>query len=334
MSAHKNWREMFDRIEFYRADIEILRELGHEVVLAGDPRKLDWSADLYYCWWWGHAVFPMVPAKLRGKPIIVTGAFDYATCREDLPGTCYLDRPLWQKLLIYGVLRFADASLFVSQYEFDEVTANLKVHNPLCVPHAIDTAICKPDPTVRREDYLFSISMLSHENIIRKGVLKTIEALTHLAPSHAHVRLVIAGKHGDAHDVLWRKVKELNLEGRVEMPGMISDSQKLQCFRECLAYVQPTLYEGFGVAIGEAVACGTPVVVGAAGAVPEVAGQFARYVDARDPLAIASGIDEMIDCRFDPERQWQAHARIEQKFSYANRREKMRTVLATVARSR
>lgn len=49
MGRHANWREMFDKVEFYRVDIRLLTELGHEVVLAGHPTSLDCRADLYYC---------------------------------------------------------------------------------------------------------------------------------------------------------------------------------------------------------------------------------------------------------------------------------------------
>ena len=89
MSAHANWREMFERVEFYSVDIKLLRELGHEVVEAGLPSLIDWKADLYYGWWWGHAPFIMLPAKLRRKPIILTGAFDYSTAEPRLTAGIY-----------------------------------------------------------------------------------------------------------------------------------------------------------------------------------------------------------------------------------------------------
>jgi len=68
MGRHSDWREKFRRVEFYRVDLQLLRELGHDVVEAGSPRDIDWSADLYYGWWWGHAPFLVLPARLRGKP--------------------------------------------------------------------------------------------------------------------------------------------------------------------------------------------------------------------------------------------------------------------------
>ena len=331
MSAHANWREMFDRVEFYRIDIQLLRELGHEVVTVGHPRALDWSADLYYCWWWGHAVLPMIPAKLRRRPLVVTGAFDYSTCREELPGVCFLDRPLWKKAVLRSMLRLADANLFISQAEHDEVTAHLPVHNPIVAPLAIDTDRYHPDPGARRGDYFFTMSLLSHENDIRKGLSKTIEAMALTAPRHAATRLIIAGKHGNAHDALWAQVKELSLAKRVEMPGMISEKQKLESYQECLAYVQPTLYEGFGHAIGEAVASGAPVISAPRGAVPEVAGAFARYVDPKDPADIAAAMDQCCDEPPNLAAQRAAHAWIEDHFSLDRRRRQLAEIIGRFA---
>ena len=331
MSAHANWREMFDRVEFYRIDIQLLRELGHEVVTVGDPRAMDWSADLYYCWWWGHAGFPMVPAKLRRRPIVVTGAFDYATCRAELPGICYLDRPRWQKAVLGAMLRLADANLFISRYEFDEVTSHLTVRNPIAAPLAIDTKRYQPDPAATRSDYFFSMSLLSHENAVRKGLLMTIEAMARLDPRHADKRLVIAGKHGSAHDALWARAKELGIADRVELPGMISEDQKLAGYHECIAYVQPTLYEGFGHAIGEAVASGAAVVAAPRGAVPEVAGTFARYVDPHDPSSIAAAMDLAIDAPATIADRAAGHAWIAKHFSLERRSRQLAEIIARVA---
>lgn len=331
MSAHSNWREMFDRVEFYRIDIQLLRELGHEVVTVGDPRAMDWSADLYYCWWWGHAGFPMIPAKLRRRPIVVTGAFDYATCRVELPGVCYLDRPRWQKAVLGAMLRLADANLFISQYEFDEVTRHLTVRNPIAAPLAIDTTRYRPDTATTKKDYFFAMSLLSQENAVRKGLKMTIEAMAKLDSRHADKRLVIAGKHGNARDALWARAKELGIAARVELPGMISEEQKLASYHECIAYVQPTLYEGFGHAIGEAVASGAAVVASSRGAVPEVAGRFARYVDPHDSSSIAAAMDLAADAPPSAADSAAGHAWIAEHFSLDRRRRHLAQIIAGVA---
>ncbi len=330
MSAHANWREMFERVEFYSVDIKLLRELGHEVVEAGLPSLIDWKADLYYGWWWGHAPFIMLPAKLRRKPIILTGAFDYSTCRQELPGMCYLDRPLWQKAVMATMLRMGDANMFISQAEFDEVTAHLTVHNPLAVPLAIDTDYYCPAPDQQPSDYFFTVSLQSRTNAIRKGLPQTIEAFARVADRFPETRLVIAGKPGNYTEGLVSLAQCLGVRERVEFTGMISQDQKRQSYRECIAYVQPTLYEGFGHALGEAVACGAPVVSAAKGAVPEVTGGFADCIDPHDINAIAEAMSAHAASSPSGARRAAGHKWIADNFSLAARRERLRQVIEAV----
>lgn len=335
MSGHANWREMFDKVEFYRVDIRLLRELGHEVVLAGRPQDLDWHADLYYCWWWGHAPYALALGALRRRPVIVTGAFDYATCREEIPGMCYLDKPRWQQLVLQGALRLADANLFISKYEQEEVTANLHVRNPIRAPLAVDTDFYFPQPHESfNSDYFFSVSWTSRTNVIRKGVAQTIEAFARIAPDFPHTSLVIAGKPGDYEANLHELAYKLGVAQRVEFLGMISDAEKLLHYRRCIAYVQPTLYEGFGLAIAEAVACGCPVITSLRGAVPEVAGDFGKYVNPHDVGAIATMMRLSAGQLRSYEEALVAHAWIRKMYSLDARRECLSSILDIVVTKR
>ena len=329
MSDHANWREMFEKVEFYRVDIHLLKELGHEVVLAGNPGSLDWHADLYYSWWWGHAPYSIALGKLTRRPVIVTGAFDYATCRDEIPGLCYLDRPRWQRLVLRTALRLADANLFISKYEYDEVTRNLAVRNPVLAPLAVDTDYyCPRAHPPFTSDYFFSVSWTSATNAVRKGLPQTIAAFARVARQLAHVRLVLAGKPGDYHEELCNLAERLGVRKRVEFVGMISDEQKLEYYRNCIAYVQPTLYEGFGHAIAEAVATGCPVVSSDRGAVPEVAGRFARCVNPKDESEIADAMSAYANTVRSQEYESEAHRWIVDKYSFAVRRALLADVLA------
>ncbi len=327
MSSHTNWRELFDKVEFYRLDIELLRSLGHEVVLAGRPGALDRHADLYYCWWWGHAPAPLVLGKLRGKPVIVTGAFDYSTCRIEIPGMCYLDRPAWQKLVLRWALRSAAANLFISKAEFDEVTAALPVHNAICAPLAIDTGVYRPGPAAGPRDFFFSVAWSSKTNAIRKGLPQTIEAFARIADLYPWMRLVLAGKPGDHRSALEAQAQALGVDERVVFPGMVSDAEKLDAYRRCVAYVQPTLYEGFGHAIAEALSCGAHVVTSLRGAVPEVAGDHAICVDPHDIDAIADAMAACVKAPRSVADAEAAHRWIADHYALDARRQRLRGIL-------
>src|ERR1043166_3148320 len=202
LSRHANWRELFEKVEFYRVDIQLLRELGYDVAVAGRPSQIDWKCDLYYSWWWGHAPWLAPVAMARGKPLVVTGAFDYSSCRDELPGFCYRDKPLWRKMVLRAMLKIADANLFISRYEFDEVVGNLTVHNPVCLPLAIDAEFYTPGTHADDQDYFFTVSLQSTANSIRKGLFSTVEAFARLASDRPEVQLFIAGKPGDATPAL------------------------------------------------------------------------------------------------------------------------------------
>jgi len=74
--------------------------------------------------------------------------------------------------------------------------------------------------------------------------------------------------------------------------GRVSDERLAELYRGARCLVYPSLYEGFGLPVAEAMACGTPVVTGAGGATEETAGGAAVLVNPLDPSSIAAGIEE------------------------------------------
>jgi glycosyltransferase involved in cell wall biosynthesis len=76
--------------------------------------------------------------------------------------------------------------------------------------------------------------------------------------------------------------------------GRVSDQELAELYRGARCLVYPSLYEGFGIPVLEAMACGTPVVTSAGGATEEVAGGAAVLVDPHDPAAITAGIEEAV----------------------------------------
>jgi len=110
------------------------------------------------------------------------------------------------------------------------------------------------------------------------------------SPSHPVTQLVLAGKRGWLYDDLFAQVRRLGLEGRVLFPGYIPDEDKAALLSGALAFVFPSLYEGFGLPVLEAQACGCPVITSATSSLPEVAGDAALLVAPGDTAAIAAGL--------------------------------------------
>jgi glycosyltransferase involved in cell wall biosynthesis len=95
--------------------------------------------------------------------------------------------------------------------------------------------------------------------------------------------LVIAGplKEGDLE--LGRLAGELGLSAHLKLTGFVNDDELRGLYSGARVYACPSLYEGFGFTVLEAMACGTPVVCSAETSLPEVAGDAGCYANARDP---------------------------------------------------
>ena len=315
--AQVRTREELQRVEFYAQDLRVFADLGFEVRTAIRPQELR-SADLYFVWWWTWAFIPVAFAKTARRPVIVTGVFDY---------WLYPSRPLPHRLLHQYALRAAAANVFVSTFEHREVPQHLRVRNPQCVPLGIDTVIYRPGG-LEREELVFTTAKMARGNGVRKCIAEIIRAAALVHRSRPNVRFVIAGEVDPIYVDL---VREFEAGEYVHFPGVIARETKVALMQRCQVYLQPTRFEGFGLAIAEAMACGAPVVTSAQGAVPEVVGDAGVFVDGRSPEEIATGVVALLsdDCRRrDLSRR--GRERVESRFSYDRHKREWAAVIESV----
>jgi glycosyltransferase involved in cell wall biosynthesis len=177
-------------------------------------------------------------------------------------------------------------------------------------------------------DYLLYLGTLQP----RKNLVRLVEAFARLQSSTADLQIVLAGKKGWLYDDLFARVETLGLKDRVLFTGYVADDDKAALLSGALALVYPSLYEGFGLPVLEAMACGTPVLTSNVSSLPEVAGDAAFLVDPLDVGAMAEGMSRLIsdgDLR---------HALVEkgyqqiQRFSWADAARQVLQVLESVAR--
>lgn len=149
----------------------------------------------------------------------------------------------------------------------------------------------------------------------RKNLVRLIEAFSRLR-QHRDLDLVIAGGRGWMYDEIYAAPQKFGVSESVRFLGFTPDADlpALYSLAELVAY--PSLYEGFGLPVLEAMACGAAVVTSNNSSIPEVAGDAAMMVDAHDTEAITWAMQRVLD---DP--QWRAalqHKGIEQakKFSW------------------
>ena len=123
----------------------------------------------------------------------------------------------------------------------------------------------------------------------RKGLATLLQAVALLKQQRTGVILLQVGaKPSRSQRSLVRK---LGLQGRVRFLGTLSDDDLIALYSAADVFVFPSEYEGFGMPLLESMACGTPVVCTNAASLPEVAGDAAVIVAARDPVQLAAAIE-------------------------------------------
>jgi glycosyltransferase involved in cell wall biosynthesis len=106
--------------------------------------------------------------------------------------------------------------------------------------------------------------------------------------------LVIAGGKKKYTDQLKQKVKELGLESHVNFLGYVPIELMPSLYREAFVLIFPSFYEGFGIPLLEAMACGCPVIASQTSSMPEVCADAACYFDPRDQNALRQSIERII----------------------------------------
>jgi glycosyltransferase involved in cell wall biosynthesis len=128
----------------------------------------------------------------------------------------------------------------------------------------------------------------------RKNLVRLVQAYARLLsqPTGRDTAplLVLAGQKGWLYAEINDEVRRLGLGERVRLTGFVPEEDLAALLSGALAFVFPSLYEGFGLPVVEAMACGTPVVCSQTSSLPEVAGDAALLVDPLDPEDLAGAL--------------------------------------------
>jgi glycosyltransferase involved in cell wall biosynthesis len=141
------------------------------------------------------------------------------------------------------------------------------------------------------EDYFLYLGTLQPRKNLSRLVIAFAELVTRC--STPSIQLVLAGKPGWLCDELLDEVKQQGLEQHVRFPGYVAAEDKAALLSGAVAFVFPSLHEGFGLPVLEAQACGCPVVTSTTSSLPEVAGDAALLVDPQDSTAISNAMERL-----------------------------------------
>ena len=158
------------------------------------------------------------------------------------------------------------------------------------VSNGLDTTVFRNPGCGPREQA--TLLFVGNTDDVKKGAVHLLHALR-LLPEHVLLRIV--DEPYPAKVLLHREVRRLGLEARVTFTGKLSTEALVREYCRCALLVQPSLFEGFGLPAAEALACGTPVVATAVGAVGEVIPAGAGLlVPAAAAEALAAAIAELL----------------------------------------
>jgi len=317
------WPQLL-RTEFYRQDFEILKSLGHEVEFVSAPWQLGAGFDVAFVWWWNYLWMWGPAAKLRGLPILTTGVYDLAEART---------WPRWKRFLRSIGISYSDLHVFISRDEFATVPAALGLppERAFFSHLVVDVRVYKPEParSVSSSPTILNIAWQRLTNLKRKKVFELLEAFAGVHSQRPAARLTLAGPPEDGQAVLRERASALGLDEAVLFPGELTREEKIRHMQECSVYCQVSEYEGFGLAIAEAMACGAPVLVSRAGAIPEVVGESGNYVEAISVSGIREGLTRILrDPAGARARAEGGVARIRSEFAVERRAQELSGLLA------
>jgi alpha-1,3-rhamnosyl/mannosyltransferase len=193
--------------------------------------------------------------------------------------------------------RLADQVITVSEFSRQEIGRYLKLAR-----ETVDVVYPGVDPGFQRasEDRVREVRShygITGDYILYTGIFKPrknhaalLHAFRHFADSEGSAQLVIAGPVNESTNDLQCLANDLGIAHRVLFTGFINEADLPALYSGARVYACPSLYEGFGFTVLEAMACGVPVVCSPMTSLPEVAGDAALYADPKSTPEFARAL--------------------------------------------
>jgi glycosyltransferase involved in cell wall biosynthesis len=232
-----------------------------------------------------HFLLPLIcpcPAVVTIHDVI------YLACKEDLPSR--LGR-LYYHAMMAAAVRLAKRVITDSEFSKRDIVRHLGVD-----PQKIEVIYpgvsgdfqpVNDPPRLRavRDRYDINRDYVLYTGIYkpRKNHAGLLRAFQRFLALGGDADLVIAGPLEEGKPLLLSRAGELGISERLKLTDFVNDDELRALYSSARLYACPSLYEGFGFTVLEAMACGSPVVCSAETSLPEVAGDAAYYANSREP---------------------------------------------------
>jgi len=201
-------------------------------------------------------------------------------------------------------VRRADAIIVVSQATKNDLIRHYGTpDNKITVVHEAAATHFRvpPDSEVARvraiydlpERFLLAVGTIEP----RKNLTRLAESLARLRQDHRDLQLIVVGARGWLYGDFFARLEELGVQDAVRLLGYVPDDDLPAIFRAATVYVMASLYEGAGLPVLEAMACGAPVVSSRESSMPELGADVARYFNPYDVNHMTDVIGMVLDDR-------------------------------------
>jgi glycosyltransferase involved in cell wall biosynthesis len=244
-----------------------------------------------------HAQF-IVPPLLKCKT--VASIFDVAY--EHVPQFFHPAQRAWLKMLVPSSARRADHVITLSEHsKRDIVRAYGIAEDKITVTHLGAGPDFFPRNKEKAQERLAQRYGIRGDFVLYLGRLQARKNLARLVEAYARVRkaglrqkLVIAGKQDTLFEPIRSRIKELKLDEDILLPGYVHAEDVPVFYSAAEVFVYPSLYEGFGLPVIEAMSCGVPVITSRGSSLEEVAGNAALLIDPLDEVSIAQALMQVL----------------------------------------
>jgi len=181
----------------------------------------------------------------------------------------------------------------VSKSARDDISRDFKIpmHRFKVIPNGINTDLFYPIPEIIRQKN--RIIVTNSADIPLKGLHYLLQAIAIVSNTH-RIKLIVVGTPKQ-NGSIQKLIRKLDIGNMINFTGRINDEEFVHQYAKAALAVVPSVYEGFGIPVGEAMACGVPVISTTGGALPEVVGDAGILVPPADPGALAKAVTGLLD---------------------------------------
>lgn len=202
----------------------------------------------------------------------------------------YKLKQLGYKKVFQNAVKKSEKILTPSNFVKDQLTKIWKADpgKIIVTPEAVDNKLSKIKVTKKIDfPYIFYVGNAHpHKNV--EGLIKIF---LKLKEEYKTLKLILAG----ADHYFWQRIKQMHRDENIVYTGKISDEELVNYYKNAKCFVMPSLEEGFGIPLLEAMACKCPVVSSNKGSLPEVGGNAALYFDPANPYDMLQKISQVLD---------------------------------------